>query len=223
MIEIRELHYSYNNSFTLDVSNVLIKKGNICALLGENGSGKSTFIKSLLGIITAKTYKVKPDFRQRLHQIEYSAMLEGTDVIYPELTVRLNAEYFSSLRGTMNSNISEIAKTLGLEDKLDSPIASLSTGNKRLASLLALTASNPNYLFLDEPTLGLDLSAIENVKKLLTSMSKKGVSIILTSHDVEFIQAVANSFYFISNGSITKHNCAISELKSVVEEIRLND
>ncbi|RUO66261.1 ABC-type multidrug transport system, ATPase component [Pseudidiomarina planktonica] len=221
-MHIKSLKHKYKSGFSIEVSNLKIDDGCINAFVGKNGSGKSTFIKSLIGIIESDEYSIAPNFRAASVRRETSVLIEGSDCFYPTHTTRQNSKYLSSCRGVKATDnyIEYLADALSFKDKIDSRCSELSTGNKRLASIISLLSSRPKYLFLDEPTLGLDFEALGKLHSLLRELVDCGCTIILTSHDLSFVENVSDSFYFVANGSVSKKSTSfdISSLSDGVLE-----
>ena len=133
MLQLQEMRYSYKDGFSINATALNINAGEISCLLGKNGSGKSTFIKNLVGVIEAHRLVVSPELTKQANSKIFSVMLEGEDVLNPNLTIQYNAEYVSVLNsGSINKDdIANFAKELGITDLMDKVVKKLSTGQKR--------------------------------------------------------------------------------------------
>lgn len=221
-MNITNLEYQYKNGFKLEINDLKFPIGEITTILGKNGSGKSTLIKSILGVvkpdvIDSDTMLTSSELRKKL-----GVLLEGTDSLYPRLSVWDNARYFCKIRtGTFNSSrVEAILDVLQISKYRNTCCQKLSTGNKRKAFLAVILATEPDYIFLDEPTLGLDLKSVEAVKRLLISNVSKCKVVVITSHDSGFIKDVSSKFYLISNGKILSSGSTEDEFESAFSFIR---
>lgn len=168
-----------------------IEKGQIFSLLGPNGAGKTTTIK-ILATLLIPTYGtarvkgfdvVKDDFSVRKVM---TAVLPGERTLFWKLTVKENLFYFGSLYGLTRKNvkgkIDGLLQFFGIEDKRDSLVEKLSTGERQKVVLSRALLPNPEVILLDEPTLGLDPVAAIALRKLIKQIADRGTTILLTTH-----------------------------------------
>jgi len=189
-----------------------VEPGTIVGLLGPNGAGKTTTIKSMLGLILPDSGSVDicgiDAFGQpeRAHA-RVGAMLEGDRNVYWRLTVRENLEFFAGLGGEHPGEVRErhdrLLERLGLADRDETVVNELSTGMKQKVSLASTLARDVDVVFLDEPTLGLDVeTSLELHTELRRLAEDAGVTIVLTSHDMDVIEAVSDRVLILQDGSI---------------------
>lgn len=173
--------------------------GAIHGLLGENGSGKTTLIKILLGLISPSSGNL--DIKGSI-----GAVLEGNRNVYWRLSPMENIEYFLSLRGISvrenSSYIDHLLDRLGLNDLKHRSCSDLSLGQKRRVAIACALSHNPDVLLLDEPTNGLDLESSEILYEILREQSEKGKTILISSHDLRFIEKVCKELLILRKGSI---------------------
>jgi len=168
-----------------------IEKGQIFSLLGPNGAGKTTTIK-ILATLLIPTYGtarvkgfdvVKDDFSVRKVM---TAVLPGERTLFCKLTVKENLYYFGSLYGLtrkyVKGKIDGLLQFFGIEDKRDSLVEKLSTGERQKVVLSRALLPNPEVILLDEPTLGLDPVAAIALRKLIKQIADRGTTILLTTH-----------------------------------------
>jgi ABC-2 type transport system ATP-binding protein len=215
-VRVRDVRKEYDSSTgtvtALRGVSFEIEPGTVVGILGPNGAGKTTLIKSILDLVrpTAGTIEV---FGRDVHESggelysDVSAMLEGARNIYWRLSLRENLYYFTSLQGIDPATIEDenlsIVDTLGLTDKLDEPVNSLSRGMKQKATLACTLARRTDLLFLDEPTLGLDLEASEALKLKLRHMAVENEkTVVLSSHDMDVIQELCDRVIVLCDGEI---------------------
>lgn len=186
-----------------------VKAGEIFALLGPNGAGKTTTIKSICGLIVPdsgeiriKGFSVLKERSRALAQM--SAVLEGNRNLYWRMTVLENMKYFSGVRGKKltKSRAKEILETLGLEEKANQLVHSLSRGMQQKAAVAVCLACDTDILLLDEPTLGLDVHSAVEFRSILKSLKGQGKTILLSSHDMNLVETVADRVAIMNRGKI---------------------
>jgi len=189
-----------------------IESGTIVGLLGPNGAGKTTTIKSLLGLIVPDSGSVTVcgvdiyDEPDRAHS-HVGAMLEGDRNVYWRLTVRENLEYFAGLGGQRPSEVrdrhDELLERLDLADRADTPVNELSKGMKQKVSLASTLARDVDVIFLDEPTLGLDVETSRELYVELRRLAEdEDITIVLTSHNLDIIEAVSDRVVILNDGQV---------------------
>ncbi|WP_267161735.1 ABC transporter ATP-binding protein [Halovenus salina] len=189
-----------------------IERGTIVGLLGPNGAGKTSTIKSMLGLIvpdagTVSICGVDVDSDPARAHGHVGAMLEGDRNVYWRLTVRENLEYFAGLGGERPSKVrerhDELLERLGLLEWADTPVNELSKGMKQKVSLASTLARDVDVIFLDEPTLGLDVEASQDLHEELRRLAEQeDITIVLTSHNLDIIEAVSDRVIILNDGTV---------------------
>ena len=208
-IVIKDLSKIYNNGFTaLKNINLNIKKGEIFAMLGPNGAGKTTLISIICGIVTPSSGKVTVDnfniiddyreTRARIGIVPQELTLEQFETVFN------NVSYSRGLYGKKPDpdHIEKILKQLSLWDKKNLILRQLSGGMKRRVLIAKALSHEPNILFLDEPTAGVDVELRQEMWKVVESLRDTGVTIILTTHYIEEAEAIADRIGVINQGEI---------------------
>jgi ABC-2 type transport system ATP-binding protein len=208
-IAIKDLSKVYNNGFTaLKNINLNIKKGEIFAMLGPNGAGKTTLISIICGIVTPSSGKVTVDNFDILD--DYRETRSRIGIVPQELTLEQfetvfnNVSYSRGLYGKKPdpNHIEKILKQLSLWDKKNLILRQLSGGMKRRVLIAKALSHEPNILFLDEPTAGVDVELRQEMWKVVESLRDTGVTIILTTHYIEEAEAIADRIGVINQGEI---------------------
>ncbi len=187
-----------------------IAVGEVLAFLGANGAGKTTSIKMIAGLIRPDDGSVKVVGRDP-HQDSQArrslgAVLEGSRNVYWQMTVEENLEYFGVLRGldarTARRRGRELLERFNLMHKRRTPVQALSRGMQQKLALAVALIHKPQVLLLDEPTLGLDVEATEDVKRLVREIAAEGCGILLTTHQLEVAEALSDRVAIINRGKI---------------------
>jgi len=208
-ITINNLSKTYDNGFNaLKNINLNIKRGEIFAMLGPNGAGKTTLISIICGIVTPSSGKIMVDnfdiiedyreTRSRIGLVPQELTLEQFETVFS------NVSYSRGLYGKKPDpgHIEKILKQLSLWDKKDQRLRQLSGGMKRRVLIAKALSHEPKILFLDEPTAGVDVELRQDMWKIVESLRKTGVTIILTTHYIEEAEAIADRVGVINQGEI---------------------
>ena len=208
-IVINDLSKVYDNGFkALKNINLNIKKGEIFAMLGPNGAGKTTLISIICGIVkptsgkvTVENFNIINDYREtrsRIGLVPQELTLEQFETVFN------NVSYSRGLYGKKPnpSHIEKVLKQLSLWDKKDLILRQLSGGMKRRVLIAKALSHEPQILFLDEPTAGVDVELRQEMWKVVKSLRETGVTIILTTHYIEEAEAIADRVGVINQGEI---------------------
>ena len=178
-----------------------VEKGKVYGLLGPNGAGKSTTLKMLTGILKQSSGEIyfdgKPWSRNILSEI--GALIENPP-IYDNLSAWENLKVRALLLGVEEDRISEVLKIVSLTNTGKKRSGQFSLGMKQRLGIAMALLGNPKLLILDEPTNGLDPIGIEELRELIRSFPKQGMTVILSSHILSEVQLVADDVGIISNG-----------------------
>lgn len=189
-----------------------IAKGEMVGLLGPNGAGKTTTIKSILGLIKPDSGIVKVDSidcaaNPREAAKRMAAVLEGARNTYWRLTVWENMQFFAGIHGVCAAENKEyfeyLLETLKLQDRRDTEVRNLSSGYKQKTAVACALAKKTPLVFLDEPTLGLDVESSYELRAALKRLqSEEQRTIVVSSHDMKVIQDVCSRVIIISDGRV---------------------
>jgi ABC-2 type transport system ATP-binding protein len=214
-IEIRDLVKIYKGSDepALNGISLVVPHGEIFGLLGPNGAGKTTTINILCGILGATSGSVKISGMDSLKNSKEIKQLIGVapqDIaLYPTLSARENLHFIGSMYGLngkrLKERVDECLSVFGLEKFADRQIRTYSGGMKRRINLIAGILHKPDILFLDEPTVGIDVQSRTVIIDYLKQLNAQNTTIIYTSHYMEEAELLCSSIAIIDHGRIITH------------------
>ncbi len=238
IIEVEKLTKQYGSLTALDQFSFAVKEGEIFGLLGPNGSGKTTAINSILGLLKIKEGSIKifgKNMSPDAYDIKKDIGVVLQEVaVFNELTVYENIDYFCGLYITDNAKrkelIREALKIVGLEKYQKFYPPKLSGGLRRRLNIACGIAHKPKLLFLDEPTVAVDPQSRNNILEAIKELNKRGTTIVYTTHYMEEVEFLCDRVLIIDHGKSVaegtieqlKKQAAIDE-KIEVELSEIND
>ena len=222
LASLRGVHKRYGKTVALDGVDLDVRPGELLALLGPNGAGKSTAISLWLGLIepdggTARLFSGSPlDVENRRH---IGVMMQEVSLT-PELRVRelidLTSRYYAD-----PLPVATTLELTRLTELADRPYAKLSGGQKRQVQFALAMCGRPPLLFLDEPTVGLDVEARETMWRTIRSMVAGGCSVVLTTHYLEEAEALASRVAVLAGGRLIALG-SVDEVRSIVSRTEIS-
>ena len=206
-IEIKKLTKKFKDKVAVNGIDLNIKEGELFALLGTNGAGKTTTIKMLSGLILPTSGDIKienMDMKKDVFKIKEILNVSPQETaIAPNLSVKENLEFMAGVYQIDNKEkkINELIKMFKLDEVLNKKAKTLSGGWQRKVSIAISLVNDPKILFLDEPTLGLDVIARKELWKIISSLKGK-ITIILTTHYMEEAESLSDRIGIMSNGNL---------------------
>ena len=210
MISIRNVSKSYDGKVkVLDNVSFDIKDGEIFAFIGHNGAGKTTMIKSIIGIldfdsgdIIINNYSIKSDPIKCKKEMAY---VPDNPDLYENMRAIDFIHFVCDMYDVSNrDDIIKYAKMFEIDDKLYNDISSFSHGMKQKVALIAALAHNPNVIIMDEPFVGLDPKAVYDVKEIMKKMAHEGKIIFFSTHILDVAEKLCDRVAIIKDGKIVK-------------------
>lgn len=206
-IQVRGVSYCYGALAAIDGVDLAIRRGEIFGLIGHNGAGKSTLFKMMLGLLEPSAGEIlvngiavtSRNFRQTRRCLGY---LPENVVLYDNLTGMETLVFFAKLKGAPLEQCAPLLEKVGLANASKRPVHSYSKGMRQRLGFAQALLGNPQVLFLDEPSNGLDPRAIRDFYQILRELSERGVTIIITSHILAELQERVHKLAIISAGKI---------------------
>ncbi len=206
-----------------------IRKGEIFGLLGPNGAGKTTTIKILTTLLLpsdgeAKVLGYNVDGEEQKIRKQINFIFGGERSLYWRLSAKDNLSYFGDLhklkRNIKEKRIDELLKLVGLYDRKEEKVETFSKGMKQRLQIARGLMNDPDILFLDEPTIGLDPVAAQNLRNIILKLKEDGKTILLTTHYMQEADDLCDRIAFINNGKIIKIGSP-EEIKSNLDDIKI--
>ena len=213
MIEIKNVSKTYNGKKKV-LKNVSfdIDSGEIFAFIGHNGAGKTTMIKSIIGILDFEEGDILIDGKSiRKEPIECKkimAYVPDNPDLYENMKaidfINFICDIYDVSESKRRENTLKYAKMFEIEDKLNDDIASFSHGMKQKIALIAALSHDPEILIMDEPFVGLDPKAVYDMKEIMRTMAKDGKTIFFSTHILDVAEKLCDRVAIINDGTIVK-------------------
>jgi ABC-2 type transport system ATP-binding protein len=230
VIQAADLTKFYGEILAVDHISFEVEGGEIFGFLGPNGAGKTTTIRMLTGLsqpTDGKASVLAFDINSRIVEAKrHIGVVPEISNLYDELSAIDNLLFMAQLYGVSRSQrrkrAEELLKTFGLYERKDSPFRTFSRGMKRALTIAAALIHNPKILFLDEPTVGLDVVAARSLRNLIANLRQQGITIFLTTHYLEEADLLCDRVAILVRGRIIKIDSpealkATAEEESVIE------
>jgi ABC-2 type transport system ATP-binding protein len=227
MTNVIELHnvskkYSKSTRFSLENISFSIQKGEKLGVFGPNGAGKTTLMSILCRIIVQTSGEVT--YKNAGENVSSKDFLNSIGYVpqdfsfYTELSPYQNLRYFGTLYGIkkaeLNSRIEELMTVLGLQQVMHKKVQTFSGGMKRRVNLAIGIINNPSILFLDEPTVGVDVQSKNAIMAYLEELNKKGTTIIYTSHHLNEAEEFCDNIVLLDHGKLIAHD----DIKTLIKQ-----
>ena len=201
MITTENLSFSYTDKSVLKNINLKVPKGSIYGYLGKNGSGKSTTIKILLGLLRAQSGSIRYDGHPFTANTLYRiGNLIESPSFYSHLTAYENLKYLDIVFHRGEDRITEVLSLVDLNGARDKKAKKFSSGMKQRLGIALALFHNPDILILDEPLNGLDPEGIHDMRKLIVRLHNEGKTILLSSHILSEIEKVCTHIGILDDG-----------------------
>lgn len=217
ILETKNISKRFKNQMAVDDVSIAIPENCVYGLLGANGAGKSTLLKMITGIYKPTSGEIyfEGEKWERKHLFNIGALIENPP-LYENLTARENLKVRTTVLGLPESRIDEVLKIVDLTKTGKKLSGQFSLGMKQRLGIAISLLNNPKLLILDEPTNGLDPIGIEELRNLIRSFSKQGITVILSSHILSEVEQVVDYVGIISDG-VLGYQDKISEINNLEE------
>ncbi len=209
-LSVKDLSKSYGKHKVLDNVSLEIKQGELVALVGPNGSGKTTFLNAIANVINIDSGQVevlgKPNTDVSIYH-KYSYMIDNT-VLYNYLTGLDHLKFVCETRKLPKEAIQKAVDTIGIKTFITKKVKEYSLGMKQQLLFAMAILNEPDFLVLDEPFNGLDPTTIIKVRKILMELREKGTTVFLSSHNLAEVDQMTSHIVFVKNGKFIEEDIA---------------
>ena len=217
MIELIDFSKTYGNKTAVDNVTLTVKQGEIAALLGENGAGKTTILKALCALHKATSGTVRICDKESATEIkEIVGYVPEQPILYDDFTVNEMLFFTGEMRGMREKALSEAMEKVIADCKIESvinkKIATLSKGFKQRVSFATALIHSPKVLVLDEVTSGLDPAQIKQMRELIKRLSKTK-TVLLSTHLMQEVDALAKTVFILKQGKLIAQGSAESIIR----------
>ena len=228
-LKITDLRKSYENKNVLKGINLEIKKGEIIGYIGSNGAGKSTTIKTILGMIDdydgtievlGENIRNNYDYKKKIGYVPEVADLY--DALTPREYFRFLGKLYDISEETIDKRATAMLDVFNIKDIYDSKISSFSKGMKQKTIIVSSLLHNPDVIFFDEPLTGLDANAVMIFKDVLKSLASKGKTIFYSSHIMEVVEKISDRIILLDSGEV-RADGSFEQLQGMSEQGSLED
>lgn len=195
----------YGRIVAVDGLSLAVPRGQIFGLLGPNGSGKTTTMGMLLGLVkpTSGRFRLLDAGLSHQEALRRTGAIVETPCFYPYLSGRDNLAYFQGISGKRNrEELNELLERVGLADRANDRFRTYSQGMKQRLGLAYVLLGDPEILFLDEPTNGMDPAGMAEIRELIRSLGTGGRTVLLSSHLLHEVEQVCDSVAILSRGRL---------------------
>lgn len=214
ILEVQSLKKSYNGFIAVDGINFEVRRAEIFGFLGPNGAGKTTTINMLIGMARVTSGRILYNGTDLTKNIKKAQEIIGVvpdeSNLYDEMSGFENLCFCGALYGLKKeireNKAHQLLELFRLEDAAKKKFKAYSKGMKRKLTIAAALIHNPEILFLDEPTTGIDVASVRQIRNLIKELNEKGTTIFLTTHYIEEAERLCNRVAFITNGQIIRND-----------------
>jgi ABC-2 type transport system ATP-binding protein len=212
IIDVKNLSKTFGDFYAVREISFSVEKGEVFGFLGPNGAGKTTTINMLTGLALPTSGEIRIAGQDGIKNIKKVQQMIGIvpdeSNLYDEMSGYENLVFCASLYGlkktTREKKALELLKLFSLDDTGDRPFKAYSKGMKRKLTIAAGIIHDPEILFLDEPTTGIDVESARQIRRLIKELNGKGTTIFLTTHYIEDAQRLCHRIGFIVSGKVVK-------------------
>lgn len=199
----------YGKHKALDKVSIEIKRGMIYGLIGENGAGKSTFMRTIMGLITIDAGEIELFGKTGVKGLQQARRKMGqsieTPALYPELTARENLQVQAANGGVSEREIDDLLRLMNIHQTGKKKAKNFSLGMRQRLAIASTLITNPEFLILDEPTNGLDPSGIVEMREIIQKLvTERGITVLLSSHLLDELSQIATHYGILHAGKFIR-------------------
>lgn len=208
VLQVNQLVKTYKNKVVLQNISFEIKQGELIGLVGPNGAGKSTLMRSIMGLEEVKSGTIQihsishnnPDFFKSI------SFLPSDNYLYMQLTGYDHLSFIASIYKLSHQDIEDVIEVIGIGSYVNHPVKSYSYGMRQHLLIALSILTKPMIILMDEPFNGLDPTSIIELKHLIRTLHAKGISLMISTHNLDILEDLTDTIWFIKEGKLFKNN-----------------
>lgn len=212
VLEVRELEKTYKQKKVLEDVSFTIEQGEVIGLVGPNGAGKSTLMRSILGLeeINKGSVKIKEWTPQDPNFFKYISFLPSDNYLYMQLSGYDHLAFIANTYDLPQEDVDQVVTLIGIESYVHHPVKSYSYGMRQHLLIAISILTKPLIILMDEPFNGLDPTSIIELKQLIRTLNSQGMSIVISTHNLDVLEDLTNKVWFIKDGHLVTNDLVAS-------------
>lgn len=208
VLTVEKLTKKYGEKSILKNVSFVINGGDLIGLVGPNGAGKSTLMRSILALeeVESGTVKVKDISNKSPEFFKHISFLPSDNYLYTQLTGYDHLSFVANIYHIDKSEIDEVIELIGIQTYVNNPVKSYSYGMRQHLLIALSILTKPLLILMDEPFNGLDPTSTIELKQLIRTLHAQGVSIIVSTHNLDILEDLTHTIWFIKDGNLVKNN-----------------
>ncbi len=213
VLTVEKLTKKYGKKSVLKNISFVINEGDLIGLVGPNGAGKSTLMRSILALeeVESGSVMVKDISNKSSEFFKHISFLPSDNYLYMQLTGYDHLSFVANIYHIDKSKIDEVIELIGIQTFVNNPVKSYSFGMRQHLLIALSILTKPLLILMDEPFNGLDPTSTIELKQLIRTLHAQGVSIIVSTHNLDILEDLTHRIWFIKDGNLVKHNILLDE------------
>lgn len=208
ILKVDQLTKKYGNKSVLQDISFVVNEGELIGLVGPNGAGKSTLMRAILALenVESGSVTVKDISNQNPTFFKYISFLPSDNYLYEQLTGYDHLAFVANIYQIEKSQIDEVVELIGIKAYVNQAVKSYSYGMRQHLLIALSILTKPLLILMDEPFNGLDPTSVIELKLLIRTLHAKGISIIISTHNLDILEDLTNVIWFIKEGHLSKND-----------------
>ncbi|MDW0113859.1 ABC transporter ATP-binding protein [Sporosarcina saromensis] len=223
ILNVNQLTKNYGKRSILKEITFEMNEGDIIGLVGPNGAGKSTLMRSVLALedVESGSVRIKGISNQNPEFFRYVTFLPSDNYLYMHLTGYDHLAFVASIYNLDTKEIDEVIQLIGIRTYVNNPVKSYSYGMRQHLLITLSILTKPLIILMDEPFNGLDPTSVIELKELIRALHAKGISLLISTHNLDILEDLTNTIWFIKDGELVKNDMLIDGNDPFQIEVRM--
>lgn len=225
VLQVDQLTKTYGKRNVLQAITFEMKAGEVIGLVGPNGAGKSTLMRSILALedVERGSVAVQGISNQNPDFFKYVSFLPSDNYLYMHLTGYDHLVFVANIYGLDKKEIDEVVDTIGIRTYVNQPVKSYSYGMRQHLLIALSILTKPLVILMDEPFNGLDPTSTIELKELIRNLQAKGISILVSTHNLDILEDLTSTIWFIKDGKLYKTDMELDVNEPYEIEVNISD